>query len=123
MKHKAYTRAIAIQENKEWGRTIAVDDEFIGGGSTQHYTHDFIITIKDRTGVKTRYHLFVKNDKRLIENRAVQRLVPASGWKGDVVVLRKGTTAEFVSMRAGDVKRIDYVVRMYVPFLVCLHLV
>ncbi|KAF8228314.1 hypothetical protein L208DRAFT_1227186, partial [Tricholoma matsutake] len=55
----------------------------------QPYIHDGIVTVIYQKK-ETRFHIFVKNHKRLRSNRIVKGWKNGASWKGDILVMRKG---------------------------------
>jgi len=72
--------------------------------------HDAIVTV-EVGGIKHRYHIFVKNHRRLTINEVIEGMGLPS-WKGDIVVMRKGNRPEdeVVGLRAGDAQLVDFAV-------------
>lgn len=50
-----------------------------------------------------------------MENRIVRRWnINPIGWKGDILVMRKGLVHELVNFRGGDVSLADFAVKRFV---------
>lgn len=81
----------------------------------QPYIHDGIVTVIYRKK-ETRFHIFVKNHKRLRSNRIVEGWKNGANWKGDILVMRKGLVHEFVGFRGGDAALADFAVKRLVPY-------
>jgi hypothetical protein len=74
--------------------------------------HDGVVTV-EVGGIENRFHIFVKNHRRLIINEVIEGMgVPQ--WKGDIVVMRKGDRPEdeVVGLRPGDAQLIDLAVTL-----------
>ena len=74
--------------------------------------HDGVVTV-EVGGIKNRFHIFVKNHRRLITNEVIEGMgIPQ--WKGDIVVMRKGDRPEdeVVGLRPGDAQLIDVAVTL-----------
>lgn len=82
-------------------------DLLLGGGTLQPHIHDGIVDVKYR-GRLSRFHVFVKNHRYLPVNQAVH---PYGIWRGDIIVMRKGSTEDFVNLRVGDARLADAAVR------------
>jgi hypothetical protein len=72
--------------------------------------HDGIVTV-EVDGVSHRFHIFVKNHRRLATNEVIEGMA-LPPWKGDIVVMRKGDRPEdeVVGLRAGDAQLVDFAV-------------
>lgn len=80
---------------------------------TQPHIHDTIVTVR-RGRCLHHFHIFVKNHRLLPLNAAIAALAPGHQWRGDVLVMRAGTSvAGVVNMRNGDRRLADYAVRWY----------
>lgn len=82
----------------------------MGGKLLQPYIHDGVVVIVNRKGEISRFHLFVKNHKRLPSNKSLRDWANGQ-WKGDVVAFRKGHRHELINLAPGDVKLVDYAVK------------
>ena len=79
----------------------------------QPYIHDGVVTVV-YCKKKSRFHIFIKNHKRLRPNKIVQGWNNGASWKGDILVMRKGLVHEFVSLRGGDAALTDFAVKQLV---------
>lgn len=84
-------------------------DLLLSDNKLQPFIHDAVVTVVYRKKT-TRFHVFVKNHVRLRQNGIIQRWTGA-GWKGDIVVMRKGVIEDFVSLRGGDHRLADFAVK------------
>jgi hypothetical protein len=73
--------------------------------------HDAVVTVEVNR-IKNRFHIFVKNHRRLITNEVVERM-GGPQWKGDIVVMRKGERPEYevVGLHPGDAQLIDIAIQ------------
>ncbi|KAF8055446.1 hypothetical protein FPV67DRAFT_1435785 [Lyophyllum atratum] len=92
------------------GRRPCLETTF-GGQKLQPFIHDGVIAIQPRRGQLTRFHIFVKNHCHLPRNRIIARWGIGQGWKGDIVIMRKGVVHEFVGLRSRDARLADFAVR------------
>ncbi|KAF8880256.1 hypothetical protein BD779DRAFT_1446341 [Infundibulicybe gibba] len=102
------TKQIHTQSNR-WGRTPRLDLLF-SGKQFQPYIHDTVVSIVYRKKT-TRFHIFVKNHQRLRSNKIVKRWNTGVVWRGDIVVMRKGTTYDVVNLRGADASLADFAVK------------
>lgn len=62
--------------------------------------------------------MFFTNGRKLPENRALERAHPGCGWKGDVLVMRRGVNIDGpVNLRARDDVLLDFAAQKYALFL------
>ena len=104
--NRPVTKTVFTQINSR-GRSPRLD-LVMGDNRLQPHIHDGIVTvIKGRR--TTRFHIFVKNHRRLRSNGILERWnMP---WKGDIVVMRKGISDEVVNIRANDASLADFAVK------------
>jgi hypothetical protein len=76
----------------------------------QPYIHDGVVTVVYRNK-SSRFHIFVKNHRRLRLNLIVEQWNIGRSWKGDILVMRKGLVHDFVSLRGGDAALADFAVK------------
>jgi len=88
---------------------------------TQPHIHDTVITVR-RGRRLHHFHIFVKNHRLLPLNAAIATLAPGHQWRGDILVMRAGTSvAGVVNIRNGDRRLIDYAVRWYLSPISYIH--
>lgn len=95
-------KKIDTQTNKR-GRSPRLDI-IMSQHRLQPYIHDGIVTVKYR-GKDYKFHFFVKNHVQLQPN------ITVGGWKGDIVVMRKGKKFGLVSMPSVLAPLADFAVR------------
>ncbi|KAG6912509.1 hypothetical protein DXG01_014126 [Tephrocybe rancida] len=118
-KARAVSKRISFATNKRGpGRRPHLEFAF-QHNDTQPIIHHGIVTLVQPTGEEVKFHIYVKNHKYLPVNGIVG-LWSVPGWKGDILVMRKGQKEEkeFVGMRSDDEDLADAVVDQYVLFLV-----
>jgi len=104
--NRPVTKALYTQINLH-GRSPRLD-LVMGDNRLQPHIHDGIVKVINQ-GKTTRFHIFVKNHRRLRSNGILEGWnMP---WKGDIVVMRKGISHELVNIRANDASLADFVVK------------
>lgn len=80
---------------------------------TQPHIHDTIVTVIESARVH-KFHIFVKNHELLPLNPAIATLVPGRQWRGDILVMKIGTSvAGVVNLRNDDQRLVDIAVQWY----------
>ena len=79
----------------------------------QPYIHDGVVTVV-YCKKKSRFHIFIKNHKRLRPNKIIQGWNNGASWKGDILVMCKGLVHKFVSLQGGDAALTDFAVKQLV---------
>ncbi|KAF8809197.1 kinase-like protein [Phlegmacium glaucopus] len=105
--NRPVTKAIHTQVNSH-GRAPRLD-LIMEGNQLQPYIHNSIVEINHRQRT-TRFHVFVKNHRRLPLNGMIERWTNMP-WKGDIVVMRKGISRELVNICAKDASLADFAVK------------
>jgi len=101
------TRVLYTQTNAK-GRSPRLD-LIMDDMKLQPYIHDAIVTVKHKKK-SIRFHIFVKNHKKLPLNKSIRRW-PQVNWRGDIIVMRKGKNDEFVNIRSGEGVLADFVAK------------
>lgn len=105
---RAVTKGIHTQKNHS-GRRPRLD-LVMKERDIQPRIHDGIVTV-EVDGFTHRFHIFVKNHRRLSVNSVIEGMDLPS-WKGDIVIMRKGDRSEdeVVGLRAGDAQLVDFAI-------------
>ncbi|KAF8057801.1 hypothetical protein FPV67DRAFT_1455888 [Lyophyllum atratum] len=82
----------------------------MGGQKLQPHIHDAIVVVREGER-ETQFHVFVKNHRYLPVNDIIAGWGVGMGWKGDIVVMRKGIMHDFVNMQTRDIPLADFAVR------------
>ena len=106
---------VTVQTRITDHQRFPIVEEVISGMRTQPHIHDTVLTVQ-RGRRLHRFLIFVKNHRLLPLNAAIALLVPGRQWRGDILVMRIGTSVNgVVNMRTGDRRLVDYAVQWYSP--------
>lgn len=101
-------KAINTQTNSG-GRSPRLD-LLLSDNKLQPFIHDAIVVVVTRR-TTSRFHVFVKNHRKLQLNGVVQRWNNGLSWRGDIVALKKGRVHEIVNLSRRDVLLADFAVK------------
>ena len=106
---------VAVQTRITDHQRFPIVEEVLSGMRTQPHIHDTVVTVQ-RGRRLHRFLIFVKNHRLLPLNAGIALLVPGRQWRGDILVMRVGTSVNgVVNLRNGDRRLVDYAVQWYSP--------
>ena len=104
---------------QEWKKIYPFPENHIDENTIQPYVHNCVVTIYENKNLY-RYMAFFKRHDHLRPNNSLYKLRGGrSILKGDVIVMRVGSTSSYVNMRDRDTILADWFMQRYVIVAYC----